>query len=281
MASNEELLAELERLIERDIRQEDREIKAVIASLVSFLQKSIIEMMKDFPPVANIKSRAVLSFLGGLDSKLDDEGLPEQIARIKDLFDLQYEMAQEQWKTANEKKKAPSLSQQNLVKFDVFVFGRQQSVRGIIDSYVGEVRESVIDAVVTGGRPDAVAAVDRVSSRLNRDLLVDLETGLAGFNRLVQVEQAEKAGNRFVLYAGPKDYRNRPFCADRAMLIFELADVYKWDNGQGLPVIPYCGGYGCRHRLLPVANDFGRTRAVKLDRPSATGASRKKRKKGA
>jgi hypothetical protein len=51
------------------------------------------------------------------------------------------------------------------------------------------------------------------------------------------------------LYVGPRDGKNRPFCAQwvgKAVL-----DPSTMDNGQKLPVEDYCGGYNCRHSWAP------------------------------
>ena len=51
------------------------------------------------------------------------------------------------------------------------------------------------------------------------------------------------------LYVGPRDGKNRPFCAQ--WVGKAVVDPSKMDNGQGLPVEDYCGGYNCRHSWAP------------------------------
>ena len=120
--------------------------------------------------------------------------------------------------------------------------------------YLGNVREGIVDQVMSQIPVTTADVIENAGGRIFDNLKVDLQTSIAAFNRLVQLEQSKKEGLQFVLYAGPKDERNRPFCAERAQKVYRISEVYTWDNGQGLPADIYCGGYGCRHALIPVAN---------------------------
>jgi hypothetical protein len=84
----------------------------------------------------------------------------------------------------------------------------------------------------------------------------DLKTNAATYSRI----ESLAIGANFVLYAGPRDARNRPFCAERVNNIYPVEVVYTWDNGQGIPAYLYCGGYGCRHQLVPVNSPRSGTR---------------------
>ena len=87
----------------------------------------------------------------------------------------------------------------------------------------------------------------------------DIKTQVSAYNRMIQLEQARVKGIDRFLYAGPKDERNREFCAQRVNLIFTKAQIATWDNGQGLPADIYCGGYNCRHELVPVRQNENRS----------------------
>jgi hypothetical protein len=60
------------------------------------------------------------------------------------------------------------------------------------------------------------------------------------------------------LYAGPKDQKNRTFCASRVNSEFNLDQISKFpeDNGSGLnPFYVAPGGWNCRHKLIFVTGD--------------------------
>lgn len=63
---------------------------------------------------------------------------------------------------------------------------------------------------------------------------------------------AENAGVKKYKYAGSTGGNIRPFCAAHVNKIYTLDEIQKMDNGQGLSVQFYCGGYNCRHRWIPL-----------------------------
>ena len=67
-----------------------------------------------------------------------------------------------------------------------------------------------------------------------------------GLNRAGSLEAAIERGIKKFRYAGPT-FRSRPFCIQHVGKIYTLAEITSMDNGQGLPVLYYCGGYNCRH----------------------------------
>ncbi len=69
-------------------------------------------------------------------------------------------------------------------------------------------------------------------------------------NQAVRIRQSIQAGVKYFKYAGPP--AEREFCAHLIGNILSLNDIQSLDNGQGLPVLYYKGGYNCRHRWVPV-----------------------------
>ena len=58
---------------------------------------------------------------------------------------------------------------------------------------------------------------------------------------------------RYVMaYRGPDDDLERPFCDVMNNHVFTVGQLNKANNSQGLPVRTSCGGYRCRHKLIPV-----------------------------
>jgi|GEM_PF-1975349 len=65
------------------------------------------------------------------------------------------------------------------------------------------------------------------------------------------VEQSTKLGTEWFRYDGPKT-GCRKFCADHLGKIYNISEIEQMNNGQGLPVLYFMGGYNCRHRWVPV-----------------------------
>lgn len=82
-----------------------------------------------------------------------------------------------------------------------------------------------------------------------------VDTGIAGFSRESGNIMAQDAGVSLFEYVGPVDGITRPFCRKHTGQKKTLEEWNKLDNGQIGPVSVYCGGYKCRHRLVPVVNE--------------------------
>ncbi len=83
----------------------------------------------------------------------------------------------------------------------------------------------------------------------NAELFAD--TALRSYDRTVQMATWDEASIDTFEYAGPKDKRNRLFCAERIGKTYSKAQLKKMSNGTKWPVLPYLGGPRCRHYLLP------------------------------
>ena len=170
----------------------------------------------------------------------------EHIQSLEDIFDLQYSLMEQWYSVANDDEE---MADRRVPNMGVFTNSREQNVTIMARAYANEVRQGLADSVITGERISDFELADVPATRIFKALDGDLKTATATYGRMVAMNQ----GLGFVLYAGPKDARNRPFCAERVNKIFPIQTVYTWDNGQGIPANLYCGGYGCRHVLIPVA----------------------------
>ncbi len=81
------------------------------------------------------------------------------------------------------------------------------------------------------------------------------ETALSGFDTTAMLIEAEKSGIDKFKYVGPP--AQRPFCIkllaeSKAGKTWTRAEIEAMDNGQGLPVMYYKGGYNCKHSWVQV-----------------------------
>jgi hypothetical protein len=146
----------------------------------------------------------------------------------------------------------------------------ERQIADVVDVFgvaATEVRQAVNAGVTTGGNlGDLVAAVsDRMSVAFFRaQAAVDSSIMAVGRRAVVSAaEAAAKEAGADVVYAyvGPTDGKNRPFCAvwmgrEDGQRKAVTADYMRTlDNGQGLSVADYCGGYNCRHSWAPIPRD--------------------------
>lgn len=239
-------LEELLLLVQRGNRRIDREVEGFVSTLRLLMQRKILEELSSLPSDRTIRQSRVIRLLGGLESLVLTEDVMEHIQSLEDIFDLQYSLMEQYYALANDDKE---MADRRLPNLGVFTNSREQNVTIMARAYANEVRQGLADSVITGERISDFELADVPATRIFKALDTDLKTATATYSRMVAMNQ----GLRFVLYAGPRDARNRPFCAERVNKIFPIEVVYTWDNGQGIPANLYCGGYGCRHVLIPVA----------------------------
>lgn len=128
-----------------------------------------------------------------------------------------------------------------------------------------EMRQAVNAGVTTGGNlGDLVGAVaDRMNVAFFRATAAVDSAIMATGRRAVVSAAKEIAGDADIVfvYVGPTDAKNRPFCArwmgreDGVRKAVTVEFMGTLDNGQGLDVADYCGGYNCRHSWAPVPRD--------------------------
>lgn len=79
-----------------------------------------------------------------------------------------------------------------------------------------------------------------------------INTQLAAFDNTTALEIANLAGLKRAQYFGPIGKNTREFCLKLLGKggTYAEKEIRAMDNGQGLPVIRYCGGYRCMHEWL-------------------------------
>jgi len=94
---------------------------------------------------------------------------------------------------------------------------------------------------------------DKKGGTLKRYAKTYARTSLMGYDRHANAILSEATGLQNYTYLGPRDDITRPFCEKHINRVYTLDEIKKLDNGQGLPVREYGGGWNCRHfwQVLP------------------------------
>jgi hypothetical protein len=104
----------------------------------------------------------------------------------------------------------------------------------------------------------SLSAIEGITDTLNNYSQTWIDTALSGYYRMSGTLILDEAGVDLWEYYGPDDNITRPFC--QMALQEEPKSKDEWDamsddplrEGQPNPVSVYCGGYRCRHRLIPI-----------------------------
>jgi len=136
-----------------------------------------------------------------------------------------------------------------------------------------DVTQKVVGAVVSGGKveelarslEDTLRGMDDEDPRIVAKAETLANTYMHAFDRTVSARSAKIADIDTFIYVGPDDDVTRPFCdavlhgegggefgipkaeIDGEELYYTSEDIGGMDNGQGLPVQQFGGGYNCRH----------------------------------
>lgn len=76
------------------------------------------------------------------------------------------------------------------------------------------------------------------------------KTAEMSFNRAATIHSAQEDGISEFIYTGPANTQ-RPICLKYLGKVLTIEQIKEVDAGTSLPFMYYCGGYGCRHELLP------------------------------
>lgn len=111
------------------------------------------------------------------------------------------------------------------------------------------VRQEVLRGILLGR--EAQIDTTALSETLQRNIETEIRTGEMSFDRVVNNSKALDLGYDVFEYVGPTDKFNRPFCREHVGKRYTREEINAMDNGQGLPVFEFGGGYNCRHRWAP------------------------------
>jgi hypothetical protein len=139
-------------------------------------------------------------------------------------------------------------------EIDRIVRGQTADIAAVFADAADEMRRAINAGISTGGSlGDLVEEVARVldTSVVRASAAVDAAIMASGRRALML--EAKASGLPYVYaYVGPGDAKNRDFCRQFVGRAVTLEYMARLDNGQGLPVRDYCGGYNCRHSWAPL-----------------------------
>lgn len=143
-------------------------------------------------------------------------------------------------------------------ELDRIVKGQNDEVAKAFGEAADDIRRA-INAGTTNGQSLAAltnAVAERVGVAVTKaQSAVDSAVMGAGRHAVVSVaRQSAKTDGLDIKYKyiGPLDVKTRPFCRKVINKTFTEKQIEKMDNGQGLDVFTFCGGYNCRHSWAPV-----------------------------
>lgn len=142
--------------------------------------------------------------------------------------------------------------------------GRADEVAAAFQKGQRQIAEAIAVGLTTGA--DLSDLIDQVAREVDTSFAraqSAVDTGIVGAGRAVTMRAGREADTDprdpiVFRYVGPNDSKTRPFCRPILGQCFSDAAISRLDNGQGLAVDTFGGGYGCRHSWSPILTSEAR-----------------------
>lgn len=228
-------------------------VSAFMLRLDKFLQSNLEKILGDID--ANTGGLEAARALGGLQSAMEAAGLTKELGALSAIYGDELTQLRESFRLSTNKNLVYNTvdveTLETLINFDIERFTTN------INTYLGDVKSLVLQSVLAGSSPDIAALHDDLGSRLVSNMETELNTALSATAQAISLKKSEAVGITKYLYDGPSDDDViRPFCQEHVGKIYTIDEIRALDNGQGLPVETYKGGYNCRHEWVPLSDEL-------------------------
>lgn len=238
--------------VDQNIDRLDRkaaQLTIKVERIATRIERRIRRQLDD--AVGRREVRAVLRLGADLERELRAVGLNELTNSISRLYG---EIMGEVRDVFGDKSIGFTLSNSDIDYAEAQTAADFDLVASRLNSYIARIRSQVLQTTFAGGDPTQLDAIfDSNKATLTRSLETDVINTSQAFRNAVTFKKAADEGVEKFLYDGPKDDKNRPFCAENVGKTFSLAEIESLENDQGGPALTDLGGYNCRHEWRPVS----------------------------
>lgn len=246
---------ELEARVRAHIKASESQIEAFTLRLQKFLDRSLDSLIGELEIGTDAGIDAAQT-LGGLFQSLKELGLDAELGRLRTIYAGELKHINAEFARLGNQR---ALADADKVLVETLITFDTDKVSNKINGYVDDVRSTLIRQVIGGEKPDFKPLRNTVGDRLISNLETEANTMIAGFNRTVTAAKAQELGFNLMIYIGPEDQVTRPFCSEvlsRDPAIYTIDEIKSMNNGQGLSVLEYGGGYNCRHQWRPISQEM-------------------------
>jgi len=251
---------EIQKTLKAQNLQRDAMVTAFRNRLQRFMATNLDQILGDLES-GDVGALEAANILGGLKQALIDAGVDDEIGGLLDIYREELGAIEELFNLTTTRNLTYSNIDADvidaLINFDI------ERTRGEVLQYAEEIKSVIMRSVLTGNAPNIRDLHDELGDSTFNNIETELRTSVTGFSQSLNNAKALEAGLELFLYIGPDDDATREFCADvlesRTPPIYTAEEIADMDNGQGLEVATYMGGYNCRHRWSALSLDVAKS----------------------
>lgn len=236
------------------------EIKAFTQRLQIILGDSLDEVIGELD-IGTEKGIANAAAIAQLEQVMREQGFTEELGNLRAMYGEELQYIRSQYKDLGIKDPFAGVDSsviETLIRFDTDVIDNK------VGQYLGDFKSQLMRGVLLGDIPTSKELREQYGDTIAGQISTELNTGLVSFNRTVTTSTAADLGLTLFRYIGPDDEITREFCEnvlhDAPGAIYTIDEIEAMDNGQGLRVLNFGGGYNCRHEFRPLTLE----RAIEL-----------------
>lgn len=259
---------EKQRLVQH-LKISEAEARAFSLEIQKFVERALRQILKE-KRLGTLNAPEAAQAIASVFEDLRQRGLEAEASKLSALYKKEVRFIEKELlKVASYIPEGGIFSDIDKNTIDAIVNVEEQKVLMNIGASVSEIQAALMRTAIAGQPLNIESLLVERMDALSTRLETLANTGLAGFQRTVILAKAQDLGFNLFIYLGPDDKATRPFCERLLNVdppIFSIQEINQMDNGQGLPVMQYGGGYNCRHQWRPISADDARARGWRAAR---------------
>lgn len=255
-AARNPLLAHLERISDDGIvarARNARAFRSAMAATTRELRSTVVDILSggELTTRKAVQARTIVQLQSALAAQLNRAGYDDAVRELMAAYPGSIQRALRMLRQMDIR--VERLSKLNEAAFEQLRAVDYDFLRDLGQQSVNEVARGLVQNTIMGtSRSVTIERIGRtLDTRLRNHAVTYADTALVTFDRTASLEIWQDAGLEKYEYRGPADIKNRPVCARWVGRVFTIAEINKLDNGAGLPVLRFGGGWNCRHVFIP------------------------------
>lgn len=239
-------MADLKKLLKKQMKQRDKNIALIESEVLRVLEKATFQIYKDIDFEATLEASIdSYNVIYNLPNALREAGLEDVYNKIQDGYADELEIIEATLLASS----LPPLSNIDRQAIAVIIETDFEALQAKFNNYTGVLSQDLARSVLTGQAPDFEVLTANLNKRTVHNIKTEFDTALSGLDSAINIKKAKEVDdNPKFIYLGANDGKTRDFCRSIINEVLTIKEIEKLDNGQGLPVLEYGGGYNCRHQ---------------------------------